>query len=261
MSDKRKSKKWYKNIWIWVSVLAVIGCIVNIVFAYKYREDGPNIFTAISGWVSGIATCIIGVIAALQSKKYKEENDRFIDYQQKRDWILEQKELVKAHLYGVKDIVCEIKKYQYSKILQNILHEHEDSVFIRIAYDDILKNIKEDMAFIVLNCSYYFDGLEELFNDCERYILKLRLLLNNLYTYIKNKKVEPINEVARLYKELINDFDKYIYQVQTFVATILSNETQDVIEKELNSRSEKKKELHKRLKETSEEMIKQWQEN
>lgn len=63
-------------------VLLVIGvvfscllCIVNIFLAVEIPSKGANIFTAISGWVSGVATVILGVVAVVQNKKYKEEND------------------------------------------------------------------------------------------------------------------------------------------------------------------------------------------
>ena len=70
MSEKGKRKKWYKNIWIWLTVLGVVLCAVNIVFACIYNREGANIFTAISGWVSFLATILVGVIAFQQNQKY-----------------------------------------------------------------------------------------------------------------------------------------------------------------------------------------------
>lgn len=66
--------------------VAIALCIANIIFACIYKDCGTNIFTAISGWISGIATLLIGVIAFRQSKDYKEENDRFIKYQNDEQW-------------------------------------------------------------------------------------------------------------------------------------------------------------------------------
>ena len=73
-------KKTHK-ILIVIFVIALM--ITNIVFAIIFMgSDGANIFTAISGWISGIATIILGLIAFWQNKQYKKQNDV---YQEKID--------------------------------------------------------------------------------------------------------------------------------------------------------------------------------
>lgn len=69
MKKKKKSKKLYKNIWIWLSVIGVVLCATNIVLACLFSSNGANIFTAISGWVSFLATLIVGIIAFQQNQK------------------------------------------------------------------------------------------------------------------------------------------------------------------------------------------------
>lgn len=68
-------KKWQKRLLIIGVIFSCFLCVTNIVLAVKFPSCGTNIFTAISGWVSGVATVILGVIAVIQNKKYKEEND------------------------------------------------------------------------------------------------------------------------------------------------------------------------------------------
>lgn len=76
MGKKIKSKnnvpKNNRNaLWIWLAIGGAILCIVNILLSCLFRgTDGSNIFTAISGWVSGVATLFIGIIAFLQNKIY-----------------------------------------------------------------------------------------------------------------------------------------------------------------------------------------------
>lgn len=57
----------------------IISClvfIVNIALAIIFPDRGANIFTAVSGWVSGIATIILGIIAVWQNKQYKDQSDK-----------------------------------------------------------------------------------------------------------------------------------------------------------------------------------------
>ena len=57
--------------------------ITNVIFAIIFMgSDGANIFTAISGWISGIATIVLGLIAFWQNQQYKKQNDA---YQEKID--------------------------------------------------------------------------------------------------------------------------------------------------------------------------------
>lgn len=119
MSEKN-DKKWYKNIGIWLIVFGVALFVVNIVFACIYDENGTNIFTAISGWVSGIATIILGVIAIVQNRKYKRENDRFLKEQQQLNWKLEQKDLIKSYLCKIENIFSNVKEFMFMlKIMIN----------------------------------------------------------------------------------------------------------------------------------------------
>lgn len=57
----------------------VANIICSIIF---HGDNGANIFTAISGWISGIATVIVGIIAYRQSMRHKlesEEKERYVD--------------------------------------------------------------------------------------------------------------------------------------------------------------------------------------
>lgn len=68
--NKAKNKST-NTVWILMMVGGAILFVVNIVLSGLLRgTDGANIFTAISGWVSGIATIVLGAIAFLQNKNY-----------------------------------------------------------------------------------------------------------------------------------------------------------------------------------------------
>lgn len=76
----------------WIAVLiAILACVGNMLFAIFSKSDlTTNVLTAISGWISGVATLIIGIIAFLQSKKYQEmaeQKEKNIDVIVESVWI------------------------------------------------------------------------------------------------------------------------------------------------------------------------------
>ena len=71
-----------KKCIITIVICAVVLFIANIIFACIFSQEGANIFTAISGWVSFLATVIVGRIAYRQGKRFKDEaetKERFVD--------------------------------------------------------------------------------------------------------------------------------------------------------------------------------------
>lgn len=71
-----------KKKYIIAILICVVFFIVNIIFACIFSQEGANIFTAISGWVSFGATVMIGIIAYRQGKRFKDEaetKERFVD--------------------------------------------------------------------------------------------------------------------------------------------------------------------------------------
>ena len=64
-----------KNRCIGIAIFIFLLFISNIVLSCVFPTDAPNVFTTISGWVSGISTIILGIIAFGQNKRYKKDND------------------------------------------------------------------------------------------------------------------------------------------------------------------------------------------
>lgn len=70
-------KNFLKRNWLWIIliIIAFTGCAFNITYSCKI-DTNSNLFTAISGWVSGIATIILGIIAVWQNKQYQCQSDK-----------------------------------------------------------------------------------------------------------------------------------------------------------------------------------------
>lgn len=66
-------KPLYRRPIIWVVIIVLF--IGNIVFSINYPCSNPNVFTTISGWISGFATIILGIIALFQNEQYKLQSD------------------------------------------------------------------------------------------------------------------------------------------------------------------------------------------
>ena len=83
----------------------LVAMLVNFIFAIIFHgENGANIFTTVSGWVSGVATIVLGLIAIKINAKYKEENDEFLKKQEEMFWKNEKKTIVE--LYREQVIKC-----------------------------------------------------------------------------------------------------------------------------------------------------------
>lgn len=77
-------KKWWKTIALILLAIAVfIGNICVLHFVDESNSQSAWL-TLISGWVSGIATIILGIIAVVQNMKYKKENDISLEKQEKK---------------------------------------------------------------------------------------------------------------------------------------------------------------------------------
>ena len=59
-----------------ISIFTLGLIITSIYFAYKSNETNPNMYTIISGWISGIATLIIGILTVWLNFKIDKESKR-----------------------------------------------------------------------------------------------------------------------------------------------------------------------------------------
>lgn len=69
-------KLWQKVLLIIGIIFSVLAFIANIVLSAVFPNCGANIFTAIGGWVSGIATLMVGVIAYFQNYYFSKSSTR-----------------------------------------------------------------------------------------------------------------------------------------------------------------------------------------
>lgn len=74
---KSQGLRWWPYL-----IVAVVMLLSNVAYAIWGSAPGKSdMLTLISGWVSGVATAFIGVIAFAQNKRYKADSDDSIEKQ------------------------------------------------------------------------------------------------------------------------------------------------------------------------------------
>ena len=269
MKKKKKGKKWYKNIWIWLSVIGVVLCATNIVLACLFSSNGANIFTAISGWVSFLATLGVGIFAALQSKRYKQENDRYLSEQaeQNREFMQEQRDLAwRKSRYDIvyftlTDFTSHSREFaQYCDIKTILTPIKENKISEYELFDYYNKNkykFVEVIASFIMFVRYpnlYCKQHAELYNNLETYHKSCAKVLNhitlafksstNIYEAVRQKEKQII-ECNTSFEKLKKDFILYSFILAKQLPRIYDGDISDLknsykdMQKELESWQEK----------------------
>lgn len=139
-------KPIFKRGWFWLLIVVfAIMAAVNILFSCLFPESHANIFTAVSGWVSGIATAALGIIAVLQNERYEKDNQIYLDKQQE-----------------IQQQIAETNKKQnnFSKRMSDF---NELSEYFRSISDDLYKLFSENISTVLKET--IFDAYELRYNN------------------------------------------------------------------------------------------------
>lgn len=176
MKDQKKNfmimvwEKIKKPFIVALVIVAVLGFVVNIYFAYIKPNGTPNLFTAISGWVSGFATAIIGIFALSQGKEYKEEGDKHII------------------LNNLRNARQEMENY-----MENYL---QTALSVKVSFDCICKELQSatlsDISKTMFNNSMY--------NYCNKISFFIRKLILDRYFFVS--KVKLIESLKKMYEHI-----------------------------------------------------------
>lgn len=189
-------KKNTKTFLIFLSVILL--AIINIILSVIYRgNSGANIFTAISGWISGVATIILGLMAFYQSKKYKIENDRTIEAQ-------------KLLINKIKQENEKSNEISYRLYEANVLEKYEDALenFYRYLFEKAhCTDIKSTIDNFILN-KQSSDG--NGFADLKRVNNDLRVMSISLtFIHYKNFKRDELIKNIMVYNNYIDELIKF----------------------------------------------------
>lgn len=260
--EKNKIKQNIYQKWRTWIVLAGVLCCVNIAYAIWGCDTSKksDILTAASGWISGVATLGVGLIAYRQNKVYKEENDKIEEIHRQRDWRKEQKEIVKLYLDNIIRSYEDLKEYQFSKIIEEIIRNNEKGTFSlkEMIYDKSLKGFNDNFVSIAVNSVYYFEGIEELLDLYREYCFRLRLLIKKLIETIKTGEVADVIKLQEIYRDLLDRFHHHIAEVQLFLTQTLTNDSFEKAEEKLTEKRAKQIEWREKIKKAHQDMIEKW---
>ncbi len=245
-----KKKKFYKNLWFWLLITSILFFVTNIVFSIIFRgSDGSNIFTAVSGWVSGIATIALGFIAVVQNRKYKEENDRFLSEQQKINSQLMQEQnnlswrkinydIYNSYRREFLEYEKEFSKYSISEISAKTLANNDTIRAIgelSIFDKRIRNNLTRNIAYLI-ECNFYCEAKANLFDLFTKYLK----ILDAFYPLLQDA-IKDINILGDLNGEYFKKAHELIDMEQKIVLSYLninseiSSIIQKIYEKDISS--------------------------
>lgn len=215
----------------------LVAMLVNFIFAIIFHgENGANIFTTVSGWVSGFATIVLGLIAIKINAKYKEENDEFLKKQEEMFWKNEKKTIVE--LYREQVIKCYniFTMFNYAEILNQLI-ANENKMESPIYNLSILSKIETEihnMFFTLSICKYYFNFKKELFDSYGKYLSLLNEMVDTYDDMIYNKHFEKGKKLQKAYIDVVNNFNIHISEINVFLSTHLYTKSQDELTIMLN---------------------------
>ena len=237
--------KKFKTGMIVATIIVTVIFIINIILSIKFRgENGANIFTAISGWISGISTIVLGVIALYVNAQYKKDNDNYLKKQDELFWKSEKKSAVELYRDQIVKCYDRFLELNYLELLDKLLkNEKQDGGdLFSVALSSMIQTEKNNMFFTLTICKYYFDFKSELFESYAEYLSKLSQMAINYDDMVYNKQYEKIDELQELYIKVINNFNIHISSINVFLSTIMPSKTQKELEtylKEARNRQKK----------------------
>ncbi len=144
-------------------------CTCNFIFPLIYIIEPQTsiIVTIISGWISGLSTLVVGIVAFLQSKKYNDSNNEFI----KKQFELEQaKAIVNARVLFVDNLKKTWKEFVENvnpAVMANAIMVLNNDISGNIIYDKAIKLIVDSTFVVHSNCNNLLNQIELDFLDSE----------------------------------------------------------------------------------------------
>lgn len=242
---KKNVTSWIKSHWkilmlVLFAIALLIGNICILVFVdHNVRSDWLTLY---SGWVSGIATAILGIIAVIQSKNYKNENDKFLSEQQRisrqlmqdqydLSWRKNQYDIYNAYSIGFLELEKEFTKHTVAEIVAQALGTSDKNtaiVTVAVLVQRIQNNLTHAFAYL-MQCKYYCEGkvkLYELIQEYSKKMEKFTPLLRDAIIHtsvlhdvnsdylIKAKELATLeNTIDLAYYQISGDIVGFIYSI------------------------------------------------
>ncbi|MDE6442032.1 MAG: hypothetical protein K2L12_04695 [Clostridia bacterium] len=249
---KDTKAKIFKFLLVGAIVLGIVAFIVNIVLAARSDNNEANIYTAISGWVSGIATIILGVIAVVQNRKYKKENDSFMQRQREENTALIKKQTDCTIFNNIMNQRCNFIETAKQRLYEFVKNYNFRKITLWLAELQVEANNKK-LALDDSSCgaliNQFFDGLsieysdlilfiendwckskekEKIIDAIKNYVITVVDLRTKDYFQIVNTIKQFNQKCIPLFVELLKAKSSYIISLDVDYNMILTTRTGDI---------------------------------
>lgn len=233
-----------KKLLIILSVSSLILMTLNFVLLLHYsdRENIGLLATILSGWVSGLATLAVGIIAALQSKKYNDANNDFV----KKQYELEQsKSIIQSRMLFVDNL----KKgwhdfssncnplYLSVNVAPMCAHKSTDINKLYIYTSNFLMAIRNNYSLLcdLLLIDYHETtekekakkSLDEYKNSLSK-IFEQKNLIDKYFGNASDFYKLIMDNFMKKYSEVNQEFNKYILKCDLDINFSISNKINDI---------------------------------
>lgn len=270
---RKRFKLKKKNVVI-TTIIIIVLFICNIVFALASNcTHKSDVLTVISGWISGISTTVLGLIAIKQTSNYDELSNDFLEKQasvlknielmvnKQNDamWRFHHYEMFKAHYDEVLSYELEFDKYDSNtinlKLGQALMQGGTANIVLSHAFDaNYLTSISTRFHMFCITNVYYLDGKDKMLNACEKYAKYVNDFSWELLTMHAAKKADGtkcsdgkgsfFNDGSERVKEIWNEvkslFVCYRMETEKFCLRLTEDEsTQESLKTELDTMKER----------------------
>ena len=210
---EKASKPFYTKWWLWTIIAIVLFCNIAVLLWVQNNDLKSNLLTLISGWVSFIATLLIGVIAFMQSKEYKEENDKFIKEQKNRLWEQSQYDRISTILDQLVYFREKYDTFNSLNIILDLQKNEKNEIYIiqkKASYSTELQRLNKRFLSFISVTTLLFDGTEKFIQivyDCVGVFNSLEI--KNLKT--ENENTNPFKLYITLYENAMELLDSMIF--------------------------------------------------
>lgn len=206
------------------AVLLGVAMLINIGFAIVFPGgNGGNIFTTISGWISGLATIVLGIIALVVNARYKMDNDEYAEKQSDLSWREVQRTTIELYRDQIVKCYNSFLSYNYADVIAELVSNEGkiEGPLNEVAILTKIQTYKHNMVFALVMCRYYFSYKLELFDAYELYLTKLEEMVNDYENVIYGKQFDKGQELQELYVMVLNNFNMHISSINAFLTSTL----------------------------------------
>lgn len=204
--------------------------VINVGLAIVFHGDsGANIFTTVSGWISGIATIVLGIVALFVNASYKKENDIHLEKQSELQWKETERATIDLYRKQILETYNNFSKLNFADILYQLIEKEEkpEAPIFELALLSRIKSEKQNMFFVFSICRYYFEFKSELFDAYVKYLDLLSIAVSDYKNMIYNKEFDKGEKLQEAYIDVINNFNIHLANINVFLTVKMNCKSKD----------------------------------